>query len=94
MRRKAGNHDNFSSRNGAEDRRAIAAIHRVISIVHYNLGHAAEALRSAERARTIAERLVIERPDVAAFRHELAMAYTRLAWLQQAVGRPAEALMT
>jgi serine/threonine-protein kinase len=75
----------------ADDRRAIAASHRVISIGQANMGHGAEALQAVERARAIAERLVTDHPDVAAFLYELAVIHSSLAHHQQQAGRPAEA---
>jgi serine/threonine-protein kinase len=75
----------------ADDRRAMAASHRMISVGHSNLGHGALALRSVERAKAIAERPVSDHPDAAAFRYELAEIYSRLARDQQGAGRPAEA---
>jgi serine/threonine-protein kinase len=74
-----------------DDRRAIAASHRMIASAQFEMGDAAECLRSLEQARSIAEQLVSDHPAVATFRHELAKIHWSLAARRQLAGRLAEA---
>ncbi len=71
----------------ADDRLAIAQIHRETANGHRVAGRGSEELRSLEQARDVAERLVADRPGDAAARQELARIYQELAYNHQIMGR-------